>query len=494
MNFKKSLPALLALLVLSQTMTACGDSAEPTTAETESDILTAAQTEAPVDPRIQQKADYFAALDHTVPAEPITFTFISDTDDIAVEAENGEKLNDAMYRRNIEIEEKLGYKIVDIKTDIETDTVAKVKNSVMSGDGAYDAVSTRTYMVASLFSGGYLRDLNDFATLQLDQPWWNQTANQNMSFGGVRYCGLSALCHRADTVCELVLMNKRIAEELDMEVPYQAVREGKWTWEMLHSMIKQVPLDSNGDGQMDHTDVVGMVGQSQDVAAATIACGMTFFEKDADDIAVFTLNKEENASKFQTIFDFFNDKTYVYCVGLYKGIDWDYWGTKFLNGESLFMLEFPGNFSVYTNMEDDYGVLPMPKYDQAQENYRTMTNLWHTSALCIPRVTSVSDAEVGLVLDAMSFLSYVDVEPMFAETYLENRYIRDEDSAEMINIVLGSMYYDPCFAIYETWGYPINIPLTSLQSGTNTFSSTVAKQQKGIEKAIEKTKNYLENY
>jgi hypothetical protein len=136
----------------------------------------------------------------------------------------------------------------------------------------------------------------------------------------------------------------------------------------------------------------------------------------------------------------------------------------------------------------------MPKYDQAQENYRTMTNLWHTSALCIPRVTSVSDAEVGLVLDAMSFLSYVDVEPMFAETYLENRYIRDEDSAEMINIVLGSMYYDPCFAIYETWGYPINIPLTSLQSGTNTFSSTVAKQQKGIEKAIEKTKNYLENY
>ena len=494
MNKKKSIPALLALLVLAQTMTACGDQADTPADDTQSADTTAAQTTEAVDPRIQQKADYYAALNHTLPDEPITITFISDTDDIAVESENGEKLNDAMYRRNIEIEEKLGYKIVDLKEDNESQTPSKVKNSVLSGDGTYDIVSTRTYVIASLFSGAYLRDLNDFAALQLDQPWWNQTANENMSFGGVRYCGLSALCHRADTVCELVLMNKRIAEELDMEVPYQAVRDGEWTWEMLHEMIKQVPLDSNGDGKMDHTDIVGLVGQSQDVAAATIACGMTFFEKDADDMPVFTLNNEENTEKFETIFDFFNDDTYIYCVGLYNGIDWDYWGSKFLNGESLFMLEFPGNFSRFTNMEDDYAVLPMPKYNKEQDEYRTMTNLWHTSALCIPRVTTASDEDIGIVLDALSFLSYVDVEPMFAETYLENRYIRDEESAEMINIVLDTMYYDPCFAVYESWSYPINIPVLSLNTGTNTFASTVASQQKGIEKAVERSKNILDEY
>jgi len=492
---KKTLQTLLALLVLAQTMTACsGDGGTSAVDTGNAGAETAAQTTEAVDPRIQQKADYYAALNRTLPDEPITITFISDTGDIAVEAENGEKLNDAMYRRNIEIEEKLGYKIVDLPEDSEANTPTKVKQSVMSGDGAYDVVSTRTYMIASMFSGSYLRDLNEFSALQLDQPWWNQTANQNMSFGGVRYCGLSALCHRADTVCELVMMNKRIAEDLDLEIPYQAVRDGEWTWEMMHTMMKQLPTDSNGDGKMDHTDVVGLVGQAQDVAAASIACGMTFFEKDADDMPVFTLNNEENTNKFETLFHLFNDETYVYCVGLYDGIDWDYWGSKFLNGESLFMLEFPGNFSAYTNMEDDYAVLPMPKYSREQDNYRTMTNLWHTSALCIPRVTTASDEDIGIVLDALSFLSYVDVEPTFAETYLENRYIRDEESAEMINIVLDTMYYDPCFAIYESWSYPINIPLLSLNTGTNTFASTVASQQKGIEKAVEKSKKILEEY
>ena len=64
----------------------------------------------------------------------------------------------------------------------------------------------------------------------------------------------------------------------------------------------------------------------------------------------------------------------------------------------------------------------------------------------------------------------------------------------MINIVLDTMYYDPCFAIYESWSYPINIPLLSLNTGTNTFASTVASQQKGIEKAVEKSKKILDEY
>ena len=500
-NTRRTLTCAAALLLLAQLAACASDGENGGTVDTKTDDAgtTAAVTTEAVDPKIQQKADYYASITAELPSangETKEIHFISDTGDISVEAEDGEKLNDAMYRRNIEIEEKLGYKVVNYEVE-ESEILSKIKNSVNAGDGAYDAISMRTYMIGGLFSGGYLQDMNDLENVNYYEPWWNQSANANLTFGGVRYCGLSSLCHRADSVCEMVLINKKMAENLDLEVPYQAAYDGKWTYDMLHEMMKMVPTDSNGDGQMDYNDVVGLVGQSQDITASVIACGMTYFVKDENDMPVFTLDKEENANKFEKIYDLFTDDTYAVIVGLCQGINddpWGYWGTKFLNGESLFMLEFPANLSGYTDMEDDYGVLPMPKYDESQAEYRTMTNLWHTSALCIPKVHAATEGEIGLVLDAMSFLSYVDVEPTYAETYLENRYIRDEESVDMMNIVIRSMYYDPAFALYESWSYPLGIPMEIAASGNNNFASTVASKKKGIEKAVESTKKVLEDY
>ncbi len=489
---KKATYALLAFLMAAQVV-ACGSDAD-NAKETANPGDTTASVQGELDSAAQQKKDFFDAMT-SYPAqngETMEIHFLSDTGDVYVEAEDGEKFNDAQYRRNMEMEEKLGYKIIQTESG-DPEIIDVVRNAVASGDTSYDVICSMTRLLGMMFKAGHLQDLNDLENVDFSNPWWNQASNDNLTFGDVRYCAISSLCHMTATTAELVLMNKVIAENLDIEVPYQAVRDGKWTYDMMNEMMAQLPTDSNGDGKMDYNDMVGLVSQHSDVNAVAIACGMDFFDKDDNDILRFILDNPENTDKFSMIYEFYRNPK-VASVGLNMDTDWTYWGEKFIDGEALFMLNFPTNLSANTDMKDDFAVLPMPKYDEAQENYRTMTSIYYTSALALPRVHGASENDIGNCIEALSFLSYVDVEPLFAQTYLENRYIRDSESVEMMNLAISSVYHDPGFAIGESLGGAFSIPESVAKKNSNTFASDVASKATAIKKAIEQVADILEDY
>lgn len=155
-------------------------------------------------------------------------------------------------------------------------------------------------------------------------------------------------------------------------------------------------------------------------------------------------------------------------------------------------MNFPCNLYAFVEMEQDFSILPMPKYNEAQETYRTMTSVWFTSCIVLPKVFDADPGDIGLVIDALSFLSYVDVEPTFVAAYLEQRWIRDPESAEMMTIALENKYYDPGFLMNFQWGTAIGIPSSLVTSGKDTFVSTVVSKSETIAKAIEKTIGNLE--
>ena len=103
----------------------------------------------------------------------------------------------------------------------------------------------------------------------------------------------------------------------------------------------------------------------------------------------------------------------------------------------------------------------------------------------VSSVNTITVSDIGTVLDAMSYLSYVDVEPTFAETYLQNRYIRDEESVEMLNIITASKQYDPGFVF--NWSSAITLPQNCVEQGGDKLASTIEKARKGIEAGIRKT-------
>ncbi len=489
---KRSVTLLLAALLAARMLTGCSESPAETSQGEKDSTGVPTETEkalTPEEQKVLEKQNYYDTLPGSIVNAGGEINFISGTwEDISADELTGERYNDAMYNRNLEVEDRLDVKIVNEYREDRNTVVTTINSNVLAGDGTYDVVSSFAPQISTMFAAGSFLNMRDIPNLQTDEAWWNQSANDNLSIAGYSYTLISSLCHNAQGVAMIILFNKDMCIDYNIDLPYDYVREGTWTYDKMYEMTQVLPLDSNGDGSMDDRDIMGYTGQLMDVQGAMIASGVDYFTKDENDVPLFILQNENNVNKFETLFNFFTDKTRVVLIDAYKFAGsvtgWDYWNTRFLEGGTLFMREYPCNMYAYTEMEDDYGVLPMPKYDEAQSSYRCMGSKNHTSGLCVPKVFDAEAGDIGLVLDAMSYVSYVDVEPDFVRSYLESRYVRDEDSAEMMLIAIRNIHYDPGFILGVNWSDAMSIPNNVVKSGSNTLVSSIAAKKEAVEKGI----------
>ena len=133
-------------------------------------------------------------------------------------------------------------------------------------------------------------------------------------------------------------------------------------------------------------------------------------------------------------------------------------------------------------MEQEFGIVPSPKYDENQERYYTNLSQY-TFALNIPS-TAENPERTGAVIDYLAFLSYNDIIPILQES-LCYKGLRDDDSIEMMNLILNTEVLDIGIATNLTAELFTKIG-NDIVTGKLNFVSTVEKQSKSINKKIEK--------
>ena len=112
----------------------------------------------------------------------------------------------------------------------------------------------------------------------------------------------------------------------------------------------------------------------------------------------------------------------------------------FQNGNVLYMAQLLSSAQVMRSMETDFGIIPMPKLDDTQDRYYTCV-LENMTVLGIP--TSVKDPELsGLVLEMLAEEGYKSVVPTYFEKALGAKYVRDEQSNEMLDLILDTVWFD----------------------------------------------------
>jgi hypothetical protein len=93
-------------------------------------------------------------------------------------------------------------------------------------------------------------------------------------------------------------------------------------------------------------------------------------------------------------------------------------------------------------MEDEYGVVPMPKYDRNQDGYYT---LLHDQFTVVAIPTTVVDERldmVSAVLEAMSVAGYEIVKPVYYEDTLRTKLASDPQTSLMLEIITDGIYID----------------------------------------------------
>lgn len=367
-----------------------------------------------------------------------------------VEAENtGEMLNDAIYRRNRAVEEKYNV-ILNMTVNIPSGEMAnKVKNLMLSGYCDYDLIQMSMREISKCAVDNYIADANLLKNLNLSNPWWDHSANASMSICGRQFFVFGDFTIADKEYAPVIYFNKVLQQTYSLPDYYQIVREGKWTQAVMLESMKAATVDLNGDGKMTKDDQYGLSTNTHQSHLIFCATGATVVKKDSDDMPYWTVNDEYYLEAFVKTWNFLNtDNTTGEAFKLDSHQD-----QMFANGKALFdaslLAAMRAPWDYQHSMEQEFGVLPTPKLDENQEQY---VSPMHQDTPCMAILNNDSDRveRACIIFAALTAKSSEDVQPKYKTNALPNKCFRDEESFEMLDIILNNRIADLA-AIFQ-WG------------------------------------------
>ena len=213
MNAKRILASLLASLMLIPAMAACSDDTGAP-ADTTAEETTPAETE----PRETERHEIKDDLPADLKFNGKNFTIYSGTQDVhdnfvmGKEEKEGDVVNDAVWERNINVQEQLD---ITLKSDPYNTTYSTIAGAVstliLAGDSTYDIYLGAQFGMTSLVSQKMFINAYDLKYINFDQPWWMNGFMDEVTLGkDSRYLLLSDFNTQAISYIRANFFNKTL--------------------------------------------------------------------------------------------------------------------------------------------------------------------------------------------------------------------------------------------------------------------------------------------
>lgn len=361
--------------------------------------------------------------------------------DFVAEEETGATLNDLVFRRNMRVEDT--YNIVLVSEDKDYGTInSTVQKDVAAGQNSYSLyISNAT--AYTLASGGNLIALNSMPGINIDNIWWDQNAISGMSIGGNIYMLTGDINPTGLLTSECILFNKKLFADRNIDYPYDKAFDGKWTMDVMYDIGKDLTEDMDGDGKLsDKVDLFSFTCWFDNAHAFFYGAGGVMVSKDEEDIPVLSWDIERYTSIYNKLY-----KIVIENRANYSTSDHEYSFKVFNEGRAYFCgITFQKIEMFLRDMNDDYGVLPMPKYEEAQPGY--LTDVSGAGSMCVIPV-STSDTEIiGNITEAFAAASYDMITPSLYDVIASIKNVRDEESARMVQLIIRNRVFDMSHMYY----------------------------------------------
>ena len=335
------------------------------------------------------------------------------TDFEAISTESkGSLLNELLVERNTVVAEDFGIQFVYFYENSYDEVNARVSQQALNSLDDYDVAMGHKYTVTSCLVNNQLTDLSTVDTLALTENWWDQGCRSSLTVNGKLFLMTGDVLPSSMLISACFAFNKRLMKELNKTEPYSLVREGKWTLDEFNAMTKDVTVDVDGDGVIDYKkDRYGLSSWMMDVP--------------------FTM--------------------FYGAGGMFGSVTED--GTL--------------------DMSDDYGIVPVPKYDTNQKEYLSFVN---GSTGFVMMVSTEKDPEyVGAILEAMARYNYENVSTKMFEIVTKLQSVRDQDSSEMVEYIIRNRVFDSAYFFDLAVS---NVVLEQLKTGKPEISAKLTSAKK----------------
>lgn len=497
----KSLSLFFAVLIMLMSITACTGNTDPKT-----DFLaTAAQGNDPAETKYIAETDEYgrqrieSAIDDvldfggatvTIISRPQTSTFNCEYE-FFVPEDSPEIVQSAVFNRNLETEDELGIKLMIELIDHDA-MLTSIRNSHAAYDGAYDIISSYAYYGVQLAMENIYYNLHNLPHIALDKPWWNQNFVEEMTIYDQLFLVSGDLSLTSVQCTHAIFFNKQLLESffgssVDL---YEEVQNGTWTVDYFSKLISGCYQDIDGNGR-DKNDIygVGVSGVSIPVDAYLDAFDLAITTKNVDDIPELTYGNERTINAFEKIYRLTHENDGS-LLGSTTTETYLMFQKKFLQSQMVFLTDLFQATDNLRDMNDDYGVLPMFKYDEIQDGY--YTNVADIYSILSVAAASKNLEATGAAFELMAQKSYEKVIPAYFEIALKQKYSRGNLDADMYDIILDGVRYNFGFVHSADIGNPIWIWRNLITAKNNNFVSEYKKQEQAtnlmLEKLLEKYK------
>ena len=392
--------------------------------------------------------------------------------------DSNEKIDTLIHNRNTLIEARFGVEISrrgKVQSANAIDFWAHhdyVQGKLNSGDVDFDAIAmyASTAGRLQLGNGGNFLDFRSEVpycsdSIQKGEEWWPTDLNTASTVMGRQFVAVSDFAITAVEMAYAVIFNKDLAKSENVantfdpatytvkSTLYDLVRNNDWTLENMKTIVKGFYRDNPTSGkpkERDAEDRYGLIATGgTDADAWCYALGFCTMVNDGVSApslwewngrqydAILSLRELYNANGTWSeikggISDDYNDRSRFFAQ----------------KDHVLFELNILESlkYDVIHQMEQDYGVLPFPKYDENQAKFLS-GSIGHYTALAVP-YTIVWDMSgerlrmTGALLEALSAENCNSVKKPYYDDIVTHHNVTDGDSVEMINLIMDGRVYD----------------------------------------------------
>ena len=486
----KILALVLALVMLLGTLAACvvpedppKDTTPSTKAPSTGDDPNATETTKPDEtptPTKMYDGETYTILgkdeySNTTPARDIIY----------LESEGNSSINLAVRDRNNYIYDTYG---VTIEGRFVDQMLNDEIHAADAGLSICEAMTEGFTNYSTLIDYGYLMDLKTISPyLNLSSSVWSQECIKNMSVANRLYFVAGDIMITDKMGCWSVAFNRDLIKNNNLENPYDLVDSGNWTYDKMYELGLGVCDKSSYDPDDYFNITWGIATDSSSNYMVWQGCGVTLIQKDPTTDLPYLGPLTEGSYdammltariQFNTEITIMQDNMKGITGGNFEGVI-----KLFQIGHALFKI---GSMSVVEWMREydsDFGVLPMPKSDPAQEKYYSSQSSTFAYALAIP--IYCRDTEMtAFITQALCEASTDTLLNAYYDKTLVYKGLRRVEDVKMLNLVFDGRIFD--LSMVFGWAQPLmsQIAAAKNESKVKSIKSKYDSYKKNIDKAI----------
>jgi len=346
-----------------------------------------------------------------------------------------------------------------------------ISEMMKTNDDLYELIFGHVVATCNMAVAGYYYDWYEVPYADPSQPWWPQQTVEQMTVYEKMFTVSTTITQEPLIYAAVMFINKDLLASYNKELPYEWIRQGTWTLDKLISETKDVWTDVGGDGQKSLDDIYGYSTPPNEPG---ILCALDapILVRAEDGGYTFGVNSEKMVSVIEKLHQFYFEES-----GVFQSSVWDSAGEAkdivfFGNGHALYGFGQLHNAIeiLQPNPDITYGIIPQPKYDEAQSSYYTFTE---PDLLSIP-MTCQNIEFAGYIFELMSYMGYYDVYPVYLSSSLKGQLSDAPDDAEMLQRIQDTLTVQFSYC-YDNWqGYGFFFNLLGWTNGATNPSKNVA--------------------